>query len=478
MEQYLFHKDWAPDVKAALERLIDTCKAKDGSTKHAYAVFDFDNTTSIFDIEEQLCIYQLSRMAFAMEPVWLRRALLTDLPEPKKMHTISPYGTFCLMDWVDDITLAYRVLWESYGPFTAKGLSEKESAEVRKNPYWSEFAVKMSCLYELVCEIAGSFVSDAWLTYWFSNMTQQELYDLTIASSAYRSARPTERVVWSTGNCFPSKTGACKKEWIAGLSVSENQRELMKALHDNGIDVWICSASAIDAVRAGIDYFGLHDSVTGLIGMTAAMKFGVFVPVYDYETGYEYISEPGGGWRRGTHAHHTQTNGEGKVTAIRNVLWQEYGNGPVAGFMDSTGDFAFCTEFSSMRLCVCFNRGNRPVTCGGGLIAALAMHQRDELHLNYDRASAQGDTLYVLQGRDENGMRRFLPMNASLRLGETRPHLFADESVERLLTAMRDMSTKEAVETFSKRTEADDRNSRLPGLAYGFTDDYCGYHSI
>lgn len=43
---------------------------KDGVTpaKTPYVVFDFDNTSSIFDVEEQLAVYQLQVMAFAVNP--------------------------------------------------------------------------------------------------------------------------------------------------------------------------------------------------------------------------------------------------------------------------------------------------------------------------------------------------------------------------------------------------------------------------
>jgi hypothetical protein len=56
----LQHPDWNPEVRDALNAMIQKNK-NDGK----YVVFDYDNTCSIFDVEEQLAVYQLQKMAFA-----------------------------------------------------------------------------------------------------------------------------------------------------------------------------------------------------------------------------------------------------------------------------------------------------------------------------------------------------------------------------------------------------------------------------
>lgn len=47
---HLHHQDWSEDVRVGLNCFMDDC----ARMKNAYVVFDFDNTTSIFDVEEQL----------------------------------------------------------------------------------------------------------------------------------------------------------------------------------------------------------------------------------------------------------------------------------------------------------------------------------------------------------------------------------------------------------------------------------------
>lgn len=98
----------------------------DRPAESPYVVFDFDNTCSIFDVEEQLAVYQLQVMAFAVKPEELKSVLLTDLIDPDKDLSDFGYGKGSLNDWADDICAAYTKLWESYGPFTPTGVSAQK----------------------------------------------------------------------------------------------------------------------------------------------------------------------------------------------------------------------------------------------------------------------------------------------------------------------------------------------------------------
>lgn len=471
--------DWAPDVKRALNDLMDAYG--NGSASYdvnTYAVFDFDNTTAIFDVEEQLIVYQLETMAFAIHPDDLKDVLLTGLSDPDAGLSSYGYMNGSYNDLFDDIVRAYSQLWGKYGPFTPQGLSDERLGVVHSDPLWLEFAAKMRMSYDLVCDVEERSVAYPWVIYWFTGMTEREVYSLTRRSCRKFGAVETSLIVWESPKEIESKVGVVRVEWTSGVSVSENMKELWKAFHANGIDVWVCSASAVHAIIAAVDEWGLHDCCKGVVAMTVMLdEEGRYCSAYDYETGFGYYSLPNGAWKKTARPVKTQTEGVGKALAIVNVIAPEYdGQGPIAGFMDSSGDFNFCTEFKSLKLAVCFNRATRQPTCGGGLIAELALFERDVLGYDLAKANAAGDVLFLLQGRDENRFRSFRPSNATLRVGESEEILLAgDANRAQLETFVREKTTvRDALNVYSLKRSAEENSFGAPS---GFLDEYSGYRS-
>ena len=470
---HITRTDWSPDVKAAINSFLDDAGV---SKEDEYAVFDFDNTSAIFDVEEQLAIYQLQHMAFAMSPIKLHEVLLTQLSNPDEDLSLLGYGKGSYNDWASDITAAYQDLFSRYD-INPKGLDEEDLLEIQSDPVWQEFATKMRAMYDLIFDNESADVAYPWITYWFTGMSEQEVYELAFASHKYFAAIETSKVTWNSPESIDSLVGPVSYTWIAGVQITENIKELMKALNKNGIDVWVCSASSQDVIRAAIDAWDLHDDVTGLLGMVNKSENGAYINEYNYD-GCGWLSGANGKWERDAEPEGSQTQGAGKVTAISNVLCKRYGHGPCAGFMDSTGDFNFCTEYESLRLVVCFNRADRKVTDGGGLIAELAIYQRDCLGYDYQEAKKNNDTLYVLQGRDENGLRSFRAGNASIKVGKTEEALLRNTDNELELQYFIDnrLSTKDIIDRFCIVTPADDPNNPIC-IEYGFLKEYPGYHS-
>ncbi|MBR2042640.1 MAG: bifunctional metallophosphatase/5'-nucleotidase, partial [Oscillospiraceae bacterium] len=81
-------RDWNTYVKQAIDDFIATY----GGTENAYVVYDFDNTTSIFDVEEQLAVYQLQVMAFEFTPEEMPAILATELGDLNEDRTSLGYG--------------------------------------------------------------------------------------------------------------------------------------------------------------------------------------------------------------------------------------------------------------------------------------------------------------------------------------------------------------------------------------------------
>ena len=475
----LVRRDWADDVKQSLNDLMATYgKYGTAPAESPYAVFDFDNTSCIFDVEEQLAVYQLEVMAFAIRPGEMKKVLLAGLADVDRDLTDFGYGRGSLNGWTDDISVAYGKLWEEYGPFTAGGVDHEKRAEMHADPFWKEFSAKMRALYALIYDAQSSDIAYPWVTYWFTGMTEEEIYDLAKEAFAVYKDVDTSVITWTSPETIQSRTGVVSCEWTSGIQVTENIRELWRALEANGIDVWVCSASCTGAVRAAIDIFGLHEYCTGMLAMTNRKdSSGKYTAEYDAEDGCGFYANQDGSWTRMERPTKAQTQGVGKVTAIANAVSPEYNHkGPIAGFMDSTGDFNFCTEFETLRLVVCFNRANRKVTDGGGLIAELAIYQKDTLGYDLKKANEAGDTLYVLQGRDENGKRTLRNSNSTILLGSERETLFKNADNDAQLQKMIDekMTTKDILNRWSLRSVQGENGFEFD---VGFLAEYAGYHS-
>ena len=463
---------YSPAAQAAIADLVKLYgKDSAGYDGNAYVVSDFDNTISIFDITYQCVIYQLEHMAFAMDPEGLRAALSAELDLEADDNAL----------WIEDILAAYTILYEASGPFTAAGLEEDAAVELRADPVWQEFATKMRAFLTHVEDTTSEEVGYAWVLYWFSGMTEQEVYDLFYRSCSFYQDVESRYVTWTSPEELESGLGVVECTFTEGISVPQDVKDMMRAYRDGGIDVWVCSASHVDGVRAAVDAFGLSDAVTGVIGMTQQLTAeGTYAPAYDYETGLSYDNLGDGVWEKSAYAIRTLPALEGKVEAVKNALMPRYGGrGPIAGFMDSNGDFNFCTEFESLKLVICYNRANRKITDGAGLLAIVAVYQQETLGYDLAEANDEGDTLYILQGRDENGLRGLRASDHTLRLDATEPSLFANEDNQLLLdyAQKHKLSTQQIIDGFCIETPANDFGNLL-GVNHGHLTTYSGYHSI
>jgi hypothetical protein len=370
-------------------------------------------------------------------------------------------------------------------------------------------------MYDLVYDTESAAVAYPWVLYWFTGMTEEQVYQLAYDSHEKYSNVPTERVKFVTPESSKDNTkigriGSWAKneegvevfsegqKFFNGTQVSDNIRELMKALDENGIDVWVCSASATDPIRAAIDVWGLHDYVTGLMAMTNQLDAdGKYIAAYDWEGGNAWLAGPtlgaeNHGWTKDTELQKTQTQGKGKVIAIQNVLYPKYDkHGPIAGFMDSTGDYNFCTEFKTLQVVTCFNRASRKPKDGGGLVAEIAVYEADTLGYDYAKAKAAGDTLYVLQGRDETGFRTLCNIpdkdgnnlgRATIRVTEGSegqpPKMFANADNQTQLDYIinNEMTVEEAFNKFAIKKKKGEEGNPF-NFDIGFLKTYDGYHS-
>lgn len=451
---------YAPEIQTAIKDFVKEYSNKE----NAYVVTDFDNTTVIYDIAVQCSIYQLETMSFAMDEIELHDALSTSLELDDTMN-----------NYIDDATSAYQELLDEYESFSPSGVKEAELEALHANTYWKEFATKMKCLYTYVEDNVDDILACEWIMYWYTGMTEQDVYNMFKRSCEKYQYVDTYDVTWTSPSDIDSKMGVTSCSFILGCSVATSVKNMLKYYHDNNIDIWVCSASHVDGVRGAVDAYGLSDYITGVIGMTQKMSEGEFIPEYEYETGYPYINKGNGSWEKVNTPIKARPSREGKVTSIKNALVSRYNAYPLAGFMDSSGDFNFCTEFAEMKMVICYNRADRKITDGGGLVAIAAMYQKSH-ELDLKSANKNGDTLYLLQGRDENGKRDLRNSNYTLKYQESSEKLYANEDNFTLhgYLSLHQLSLENYFNTFVIKTPSE---QSVIGVKYGYLSSYAGYHS-
>ena len=167
----------------------------------------------------------------------------------------------------------------------------------------------MRWLYDAIGDTMDASVSYPWVTYWYTGMTPDEVYNLAYESHSFYG-NPDKGQTWSKGKYvspvdYKSEAGNVSVSYKLGITVSPEMKELYKTLNDNGIDTWIDTASPVDVVRAAVDYFQVP-GVDGIVGMTNKKDAqGRYINSYDYEL-------------------HAQTQGVGKSLTIDKVIAPKY----------------------------------------------------------------------------------------------------------------------------------------------------------
>lgn len=480
---------WSQEARTGLNDFMkEYGKGGEKYEKKSYAVFGLDDACAFFDLGELALSHQLSFMEFSedMTPSEMKHSLSEGLPDletnrgKKYSEKDASYS-----DWIQDITDTYSSLYERYGPFTPEGLLEDQAGRIKKDPDWKDFASKMGALAQLVRDTEAGETYRSWLVNRYCGMTEEEVYKSAKKAFDENKDRETREVTWRSGKGSGTGTGRVEFTWIRGTSIADNIKELAKAFDDNGIDVWIIADSQSDVARAAVDTWDLRENVTGLIGMTNKLESGKYTAEYDLEAGCTWAIKDDL-WEKGSGLPKAKPWGAGKELAVENALVPEYGKGPVFALMGGNSDFEISTVFSSLKMVVAVNDGDNDVTEAGCLIAELAAHQRDELGYDLKKANKAHDIYYVIQGRDESGLRAFRDSESTINYDSDDEILFAETGSEEQdrINAQTDymkrnkMSTGEVIDVFSVLTSAKDEANRL-GFRYGFIrkGTYSGYRA-
>lgn len=368
-EDFLVRGNWAPEVHKALDELI---KEEGSFSRHydegrrPYAVFDFDNTTILSDISVTLMVYQIDSMRFAFPPDSAFKVFTASINDVD-MELIIPGKEYHLTvrSLAEDLAADYAVL---YGRHDYAHLPEYQDFRVK---LWNlAWGVNCTMDYGTSC---------LWITTLFDGMTRQEIKAL-----ARESVMCWQRCgrIWQEEWACESLSAKVPK----GLALTPEMRSLYQSLKDNGIDVYVCSASLEEVVEAMA-----CDAVFGL-GLDTDHVFGLRVQEHEDGTIKCAFAED-----------YAQPFKAGKVTCIeQNMMPLQGGRAPILVGGDSNGDYEMLTAFPEMRVGLIINCGN-----GGGIGELSKQALSDTQPLRKHKGPK-----YLLQGRDLKSL-AFVPGSGS-----------------------------------------------------------------
>ncbi len=385
--------NWAPATRARIQSVIDA-----NANKGRYVVFDFDNTSVIFDVQEALLIYQVEHLIFKIEPKDMKAVLETGIPDLTKAIGKNADGKdVTVNDVVADLVSSYTWLYNNYeGMKGTKSLSY-----IQASNQYQDFSAKIRFMYNNLGDYFDHAVSYPWVTYLFTGMTPAEVQEMATASHQYWAAYgryATE--TWTSPIELPGKAGVLSASFITGLTFTDELIDLYHTIAANGIDIYIISASPLDTILAANKAMGYGVPEDRVFAMRNQLDAnGRYTNKYDYDWG-------------GT-GKYAQTQGPGKSIIITNFIAPKYsGVGPLIVFGDSAGDMNMMTDWmdrGDTQLGVLFNRYRKPtsdpLTWKASTQAAAEM--------------GKPDARFVLQGRNENSG-QLRPTEYSILLGTTK----------------------------------------------------------
>jgi phosphoserine phosphatase len=389
----LQRNNWAPATYDALNKLIrenGILSPNYDPANRPYVVFDCDNTLVVNDVQEALLIYQLERLAFKIKPEQMQDVLETGIPDVE-MPFIEGYEnsdgkTLNVRIVAEDCAKDYDYLYNNYEGFGAGGKMSLE--EIHKTDEYKDFITKVRYLYDAINDTFDAAVGYPWVTYLFTGMTSAETQALAKESHEYWLNYGTfTKVTWESPASLPGKAGVVSTSYKTGLTFPDEMTDLTNTFMENGIDVYVISASFYDVIVATVttEKFGYNVKEDNVYAMMLKKDAnGRYINEYDYN--------------------YFQTQGKGKSHTINAFIRGKYQNrGPIFVAGDSQGDFNMITEYPDMKLGLIVNRYRKDDFKGISQQAAASI--------------GQPDAKYVLQGRDEN-LGLFRPSEKSILLGE------------------------------------------------------------
>lgn len=381
MTVYFEQNNWEDFLYQRLNHLIDQFKSDNSleESDRAYVVFDFDNTSVIGDIEDNLMVYMMEHFLYRLTPEEFRHILISkDFDMDRVLNDRYPQATSRKL--AEDISQHYKVLHEKFVGHEVNNELLLEDVD------YLAFRAKLRYYY---VNVNGQFNREpgkAWLTYWFQGYSAEELQSLTVDMLEAMTKLGAETIRYQTPPSRAGEAGRVESQFTSGLSCPDELKDLYQAFQAQGIIPYVVSASPIDVVAKASEYFFQIDR--------------------KYVRGMNYQFDSQGKIQAVMAPNSPITKKEGKTTTIlTSIADLHQGRQPIALFGDSMGDYHMMTELEDVQVNVLFNCLNNDQTVE---LKELASQQ-------YHTPQAK----YLVQGRDENTL-RLIPSTHSIALNDSK----------------------------------------------------------
>ncbi|AET69961.1 hypothetical protein Desor_4556 [Desulfosporosinus orientis DSM 765] len=411
--------NWAPATRQALQRLIQSNGLNSSDynpNQKPYVVFDWDNTCVYADTEESTLIYQLENLKYKMTPEQFRIAFTSgnnaSIPET---DFLAPYlneegQPVNITKIANDVCNDYQFFWDNYRGLNPNAAHDMTLAEIKETEQLKDFEAKFWFTYSAMDITFGYDISWTWLLNFFTGYTPAELGNLVSEAVDYAALQDIKNVYFDSN--LPGEAGIIKNSnpelgnyFRQGLRATQEIKDLMTTLRENGIDVYISTASLDGVIRgfASNPKYGYNVPADHVIGMRLNLdNHGRYLST---------IPDPD------TYAINAK---HGKAVNINNLLVQEKGINPIMIIGDSDGDYEMMTDLSGyndvyrinhlppVKMVVIINR------LKSGTIRELCVSAASQIGCPYP--------FILLQGRNEN-TGTWIPNEKTIKLGKSEPVL-------------------------------------------------------
>ena len=364
MKEYIEKGSWNKRAFTFINKLI----AKHGIDSPNYdlnmkpfAVFDWDNTSIIGDVEEATFYYLVTELRFKIDPEELYEIIRknVDKGDFSEKYTNMEGQRVNIEKISADVYKAYKELYQKSESLAGAFPLDK----IKETDAYKEFVTKIIFRYQ-----AADFDKNAedpycWMTFLFTHYTKEEIYELcNEAFSFVKNQRPKIEKFISPD--IKSQAGRIETSYFVGMGDVPEMVDLFKTLDENGIDVYVVSASSQDIVRAFATANSYKFEEEKVLGLRLAKDYdGKILPILDKS--------------------YPLTQKEGKSETIRKLIQNETNYGPILVGGDSDGDFDMLTVFKESAL---------------GII--IDVDRRGKIN-ELKKASLAGSDRFVIQARDK-----------------------------------------------------------------------------